>query len=329
MRRTILSLYRAYRSGGWYIRPAYRISKLIKKWNIDLVHTNTILCIDGALAAKYRGVPHVQHIREAIGLEDHVATFRMPFQGRKKLFRKLMGYLHARAIANSGFIRDLAQDYFPEGVLKMIYNPVQGLGKSSSIAFYEKESKVIRVGLIANVTAQWKNHPLFIEVARAFFEKYDDPRIKFCIYGKVPSENNPYFQHLKTTISDYNLTSRLEFKGVYTDVEEMFGELAVMVHTTPREPFGRVFIEAMNFGVPIVAAKGGGASELLGENERGILVDEKDLPTFTESINELIYNSVKRKELIESGRAYVKRFETNIIGEQIVSEYQDILTQRR
>ncbi|MCY2927558.1 MAG: glycosyltransferase, partial [Planctomycetota bacterium] len=45
-----------------------------------------------------------------------------------------------------------------------------------------------------------------------------------------------------------------------------------LVHTADTEPFGRVIIESMAAGVPVIAADGGGPSEIIERDVTGILV---------------------------------------------------------
>jgi hypothetical protein len=42
------------------------ISEIIKREQIDLVYTNTITPIEGAIAARINGIPHIWHVREIL-----------------------------------------------------------------------------------------------------------------------------------------------------------------------------------------------------------------------------------------------------------------------
>ncbi|NQU33922.1 MAG: glycosyltransferase, partial [Bacteroidetes bacterium] len=59
-------LFNCYLS-GWHIVPVFKLLRIIRKHNIDIIHTNTIMSIEPAFAAKLKCIPHIWHIREGIG----------------------------------------------------------------------------------------------------------------------------------------------------------------------------------------------------------------------------------------------------------------------
>ena len=70
-----------------HVKPVSTIIQLIKKWDIDIVHTNSTT-LDGAIAAQITNTPHVWHIRETIGKEE-LRRWPMPEPVLAKLFETL------------------------------------------------------------------------------------------------------------------------------------------------------------------------------------------------------------------------------------------------
>ena len=81
-------LYRSIKSGGWPIFPILSIYKIIKKNKIELVITNLLTTLDGAIAAKLSSTPHLQFVRELTGYADD-SVFKLPFQRRLQLFNRI------------------------------------------------------------------------------------------------------------------------------------------------------------------------------------------------------------------------------------------------
>ena len=89
-KKIINYLYNIYLS-GWHISSVFKIFKIIKRHQIQIVHTNTIMTIDAAIAAKISGIKHVWHLREAIGSRKE-AIVKFPFQQNKRFFKKIMNF---------------------------------------------------------------------------------------------------------------------------------------------------------------------------------------------------------------------------------------------
>ena len=63
------ALFAYYIKTRAHFKPVSTILQLIKKWDIDIVHTNTALTLDGN-CSKIMNTPHVWHIRETIGKSE-------------------------------------------------------------------------------------------------------------------------------------------------------------------------------------------------------------------------------------------------------------------
>src|SRR5205807_10075461 len=66
-------------TSAFHARPVLRLARVIRERRIDLVYSNTSLVLDGALAARVTGRPHVWHVKEWVG--RHART-RFPIPDR-------------------------------------------------------------------------------------------------------------------------------------------------------------------------------------------------------------------------------------------------------
>ena len=81
---------------------------------------------------------------------------------------------------------------------------------------------------------------------------------------------------LQALAARLNVADRVSFLGYRADVPELMRAVDLVVHcSTAPEPFGRVIVEALFAGTPILAAEGGASVEILG-NERGWRVKPDD-----------------------------------------------------
>lgn len=84
------------------------------------------------------------------------------------------------------------------------------------------------------------------------------------------------------------------------------------------EGFGIVFLEAMSFGKPLIAAACGGALDLVQDGVNGLLVPPRDLSALTAAVSRLLQNESLCSALGANGAAMVQEkyrfdtFETNV-----------------
>ena len=68
-----------------------------------------------------------------------------------------------------------------------------------------------------------------------------------------------------------------------------------------REQFGRMLIEAMACGVPVVASRSGEIPHVVGD--AGLVVDEADVASWTSAIDRLLGDPAARRDLSARGIA--------------------------
>ncbi len=117
----------------------------------------------------------------------------------------------------------------------------------------------------------------------------------------------------------------MTFQGLCKDTNLMYRQIKVLVHPYPYESFGRIFIEAMSHGIPVVAAHGGGADELIRDNENGFLFDENDLETAVHRINTLLDDPAVYARISDNGRAFAQQFHSDITGPALLEIYKEAL----
>ena len=109
---------------------------------------------------------------------------------------------------------------------------------------------------------------------------------------------------------ELGLAERVHFKG-HVSREEigrhyLEASLAVVSSVWP-EPFGAVGLEAMRFGLPVVAFDAGGIKEWLTHGHNGYLVPWQDCAAFGQRVEELLKNKALARQLGAQGRELMER----------------------
>ncbi len=127
-----------------------------------------------------------------------------------------------------------------------------------------------------------------------------DKDIKYLIIGSGSYEKN-----LKEMASD---DKRIIFMGQLSQ-KEVFKEMLqsdIFVMPSYNEAFGVVYIEAMNFGLPIIGVKGEGVEDIIEKGECGILVEPRSADAVGEALIRLMSDERLRANMGKIGQKIVK-----------------------
>jgi glycosyltransferase involved in cell wall biosynthesis len=148
---------------------------------------------------------------------------------------------------------------------------------------------------------RWKRVELAIQAMPRVVAALPGARLRV-VGGPYGDIDSGYPDELRRLAATAGVVDAVEFTG---EVEDAGGEIAaldVMVHTSLREPFGLVMVEAMLRGVPVVASDEGGPSEIVRDGVDGMLVNAEDPDALATALIELGRNPERRAALGEAGR---------------------------
>jgi glycosyltransferase involved in cell wall biosynthesis len=103
---------------------------------------------------------------------------------------------------------------------------------------------------------------------------------------------------------------------------------SVTIPPLHREQFGRVLVEAMAAGVPVVGSDSGAIPEVIGD--AGVVVPERDPRALAVAVERVLDDTELRSSLIERGRRRVQsHFAWAVVAEQTVELFRQALAHRR
>ncbi len=150
------------------------------------------------------------------------------------------------------------------------------------------------------------------------------PQARLTIVGGGPQEkaNKELAQSLK-------IWHTVTFTGDLTDqkrLAEYYANADVFCLPSKHETFGLVFLEAMYFGLPIVAYRSTAVPEVVGKKE-GILCTTGNVEEISQNLLTLLQNSTLRQKMGEAGRKKVNKFSWKISAERLLENLQQIKTE--
>jgi glycosyltransferase involved in cell wall biosynthesis len=149
---------------------------------------------------------------------------------------------------------------------------------------------------------EWKGQAVVVEAFAHL--RASSPEARCLVVGAPHRAGRPYAERLRARVRELALADSLSFTGFREDVADVVNALDVLVHSSVRpEPFGRVIIEAMLLGKPVIAAAAGGVLELVDEGRTGFLVPPGDVAALAERMRRLAADQALRRRVGERARA--------------------------
>ncbi|MCM8796416.1 MAG: glycosyltransferase [Candidatus Omnitrophica bacterium] len=277
-----------------------KLRSIMREEKTNLVHSNSIRTnIYAALSARPKGIPIIWHARNLI--TDEVVDLD-----------RLFSFLADKIICNSYAIsrRFLKKGKVPDkvtviynGVDTDIFNPRANGERIREEFNIPSESRI--VGITSRFHAD-KGHELFFQAARLVLKEIANCRF-LVVGGAVFNKDAWREKYLRNLVREYNIADKVIFTGFRHDMPEVYAAMDIFVLAAKAEPCGRVILEAMASGKPVVAAKTGGTPEIVVDGVTGILLD----PLNPDIMAKAILNLLNNKELVSamggSGRQRAKR----------------------
>lgn len=135
---------------------------------------------------------------------------------------------------------------------------------------------------------------------------------------------------LEQRVDELGLSEVFAFVGFHQDSVRVMQGLDLLVSaSTTAESFGRVLVEAMACGVPVVATALGGSLEILEDRVCGRLVPPGDVQALAQAAYDLVADEELRERCIEQGRARVlSRFTVDNYVGGVIRAYDRIMRAR-
>jgi glycosyltransferase involved in cell wall biosynthesis len=298
----------------------HKFKELIKKKNIDLIHTDSPRqAFYAGRAAKATEMPLIWHVR--ISTPEKRSFEKYLFNQAHKVIavseaasQRFEGFPHAQekvvVIPNGVDLNEFVQRP-PDKRVKEEFN-IQG--------------SEILVGTLGQLIPG-KGQEILLKAASLVLKRI--PQVKFLIVG---DGNRSYRDKLEELSKDLGLSGTIVFTGYREDIPPIMNilDIVVLPSTTHLEGLSRVIIEAMASSKPVIATDSGGNPEALEDETTGLLVPPEDPNRLAESILTLIKDMTKRKQMGEAGRKRAEKLfdiKKNVL--RIEKVYEELLCHRQ
>lgn len=255
-------------------------------------------------------------------LNDPDFSWRGPL--RRRAFAALTRFFYKRAdavvVTSAGVGDDLVIRYgVPRAKIRVLHNPVD----LDSIATMAKASiadaglstsrpVIVAAGRLAAV----KNYSLLIDAVAEL-----TPRIPVDAWILGAGDER---DRLARRAAGKGLKDAVRFLGFQANPWRFIARANAFVLTSTYEGFGNVLIEAMACGVPVVATRSPGTTEIIDDGTNGLLVDH-DAGSVAHAIERLIRDIGLRQRLVAQARVSVEQYAVPRVAERYDQMFQELL----
>jgi glycosyltransferase involved in cell wall biosynthesis len=303
---------------------AWRISRIIKEQSIDIVHHNSDISSNRAsviasIIARKHQVCHVRWLTDYSS--DKISCFVDRNTSRFVDFFIYMSKAIEKTYLPLGISAEKEEVINDPFDLK-IYAEALSFSEQIRIEFgvTENDNLITNVGRII----PWKGQDYFLESLVEVVKSY--PNTKALIVGaSEPGHGSmDFYEYLKKKAKELGISQNTIFTGFREDIPAIMAASDIIVHSASEpEPFGRVIVEAMAAGRPVIATAAGGAAEIFEDQRTGILVEPKNAASMSKAIIQLLGNKSFAKKMGEQAQIDVKN---RFTIEQHIRAVQSIYT---
>jgi glycosyltransferase involved in cell wall biosynthesis len=248
-----------------------------------------------------------------------VATRRVDFRLRGLLSRWKYARCR-RVIAVSRAIASVMQaDGFPAERVSLVYEGVPdrepAAGGAEVLRSLGIPDGAPVVGNVAALTGH-KDHATLVDAAQVVLRRRSD--VRFVVVGEGPLR-----RELEARVGEQGLAGRVVFAGFRSDVDRLLPAFSVFCLSSHLEGLGTSLLDAMAFGLPVVATAAGGIPEAVEHGVTGLVVPVRRPDALAQALLEVLEDGDLRRRLGAAGRArFLERFTADRMVEETLRVYQ-------
>ena len=277
--RDDLSGYAFIRQPWWLIRPSknrlrkrllfllekpftvYQIRRYIRRIKPDIAITNTLATPIGALASQAENIPHYWIIHEIPELARNLV-----YLFNKEWSIRVVDRLSQKIIVPSDLVGEYYKAHFPEaGKIEVVYQSVDIVPPARP-----RVDQPFTIGMLANFEPNKGQH-IAIEAFREVVKEYPDTHLLL-----IGGNHSRYAQEIKESVIAYKLESNVSIVEHTIHPHDYLIQADAALVCSGFECFGRVIVEGLKCGLPVVVPDKPFGRELIREGYNGFLYNRDD-----------------------------------------------------
>lgn len=291
-----------------------KMADIVKRWKIDIIHTNSLTHTIGAKLAIKVKKPHVWHIRENLQ-SDYDFYYDNWLEYRYLL--KRTGCI----ICISNNVRKTHSLILKGTNVQTLYNGFEIENYLLHDA-YHKDTQKFQV-IICGVIREEKGQLDAVKAIECLVNKYRVTNVHLNIVG---GGNGKYYEDICSYIQRYKLEEYISLLPFQENLRELRREADIALVCSSNEAFGRVTIESMLSENLVIGADAAGTSEIIRNKRTGYLYKPGDERDLCKKLYYVIKNWGEQERIIENAQKYaVKNYDNVMYAQRILKIYRTLV----
>lgn len=297
------------------------LEKQLDLSTVDIIHANSSREDFGAILAKKNNKPLVWHIREFGDLDYRCYSYR----------RNYISFMRENATVFVAVSDAVRQHWIEKGIpdekIKLIYNGVKENTIHKDVENLEQKRgdkddsfQMVMMGSICETKGQHQ-----IIKAMALLSENYKKKMQLHIVGDGV---HGYVNVLKRLVKSLHLENNVHFLGYQKNFYPRLASYDCGIMCSKSEGFGRVTVEYMRAGLPVLASDTGANIELVEEGKSGLLYHYPDVEDLRDK---LVYLMEHREEVLRmsvSAFAAGERFTEERTAKAVYNLYLEIMERK-
>ncbi len=304
-------------------RLLLRLRKILCDFKPDIIHSHRYKeNILAYLASK--GMPGVSLVSTQHGMPER-QTKRPSLKNRLKYWTDfyLLSKHFDSLVAVSWEMRDLliAEKGVDSKKISVIHNGIDISQHVEEISKFENNNGQYVIGSSGRLFSV-KNYSMFINLAKRLTAY--SPKTRFELAG-----DGPQMEQLRIKCHQKRLDENFAFLGHVRDMRAFYQGLNIYVCTSIHEGIPMSILEAMGYGLPVVAPRVGGLPEIIDHGVDGFLIPEHDPELFAQACLNLQADSELLNQMSKAAREKIQtKFSEQKMAIEYYNLYQDLVNKR-
>jgi glycosyltransferase involved in cell wall biosynthesis len=277
---------------GFIVEPL-RLARFLRRERVALLHLNNAVILNhtwmiGAWLARVPCITHERGINPVYKTRDHVMA---------GLLRAIIAI--SKAVEDNLVTRGMKRVVMIHNGLDpqemRVTRPAAELRAALGIPAGKR-----LIGVVGNIKG-WKGQKLVVQSVAALRDEFPD--LVALLIGDAPPGDTGYRDELLALARENGIEDRIVITGYQQNVANYIDMLEIQLHTsTSPEPFGRVLLEAMALGKPLIASNGGAVPEIVVHGVTGLVFEPGSPDSLTGSLRQLLGDPARAAQMGVAGK---------------------------